>query len=457
MLAVLALADPAPAQLRGHGGPVRTLAISPDGTSAVSGSFDSSAIRWSLTRNAAEQVLRFHESAVNAVAFLPDGRIVTGGEDGRIALWTAGAPAPAKTFEGHTAPIVGLAVAPDGKTLASASWDRTVRLWPLARFQAEWAPVSRPESAPTLRDGARSDAKPDSTFAERAPGGAPRVLEGHKDNVNGVAFSPDGRTLVSAGYDLTVRIWPLAGGSPTIVTLPTPLNSVEVARDGDIVAGGADGRVFFLSPAGELRGEVGTGGTPIIDVAISGDGALVAAAGIRGSVAIVERATRTLARTLVGPGLPVWSAVFFPDSRTLLTGGTDRMIRRWDAATGDHIGQVAMGGPEDPLAAYAGDPGAQVFRACVACHTLSPDEGNRAGPTLAGIFGRRIATLPGYNFSPALKNLDIVWTPETVAKLFEIGPMTYTPGTKMPEQKIGSAEDRAALVKFLEKVTNNHR
>jgi cytochrome c len=93
-----------------------------------------------------------------------------------------------------------------------------------------------------------------------------------------------------------------------------------------------------------------------------------------------------------------------------------------------------------------------VFRACVACHTLHADEGARAGPTLAGIFGRKIATLPGYNFSPALKALDIIWTPETVAKLFEVGPMTYTPGTKMPEQKIGSAEDRTALVKFLEKV-----
>ena len=89
-----------------------------------------------------------------------------------------------------------------------------------------------------------------------------------------------------------------------------------------------------------------------------------------------------------------------------------------------------------------------MFRACVACHTLSPDEGNKAGPTLAGIFGRRIATLPGYNFSPALKQLDIVWTPETVAKLFEVGPMAYTPGTKMPEQKISSAEDRQALVEF---------
>ena len=54
------IAGAARAQLRGHGGPVRALAISPDGTRAVSGSFDSSAIRWSLERNAAEQVLRFH-------------------------------------------------------------------------------------------------------------------------------------------------------------------------------------------------------------------------------------------------------------------------------------------------------------------------------------------------------------------------------------------------------------
>ena len=103
-------------------------------------------------------------------------------------------------------------------------------------------------------------------------------------------------------------------------------------------------------------------------------------------------------RTLVGPGLPVWSVAFFPDSRTLLTGGTDRMIRRWDAVTGEPIGTVVMGAPEDPLAAFAGDPGAEVFRACVACHTLKADDGVRAGPTLAGIFGRRIATPAGLQF-----------------------------------------------------------
>jgi cytochrome c len=408
---------PAPAQLRGHGGPVRAVAIAPDGKTAVSGSFDASAIRWSLERDIAEQVLRFHDGAVNAVAMLPDGRIATAGADARIAIWRPGDQQPQRVFEGHAAPIVNLAVSPDGATLASAAWDRTARLWPLG-------------------------------------GGAPRILEGNAQNVNAVAFMPDGQAVVTAGYDATLRVWPLAGGSaPIVSTLPTPLNAAVVAPDSEIITAGADGNVYFLSAIGELRRSVHASDTPTIALAISPDGATIAAASIRGSVAIIDRAERKLARTLVGPGLPVWSVAFLPDNHTLLTGGADRMIRRWDAATGDPIGPVTMGGSADPLWAYAGDPGAQVFRACVACHTLKPDEGNRAGPTLAGLFGRHIATLKGYNFSPALKKLDIVWTPETVSKLFELGPATFTPGTKMPQQTIGSAEDRAALVKFLEKAT----
>ena len=254
------------------------------------------------------------------------------------------------------------------------------------------------------------------------------------------------RAAIAARYDPTTprRAW---------FHRATPLNTVAVAPDGEIVTAGADGKIYVLSAVGELTGEIEAAQAPIIAVALSRDGNLIAAAGIRGSVAIIDRRARKLERTLVGPGLPVWSAAFFPDGRTLLTGGSDRMIRRWDAVTGEPIGNVVMGGPEDPLAPFAGDPGAEVFRACVACHTLNANDGVRAGPTLAGIFGRRIATLRGYNFSDALKKLDIVWTPETVSRLFEVGPMTYTPGTKMPEQRIGAAEDRAALVKFLEKAT----
>lgn len=408
---------PAKAQLRGHGGPVRALAISADGITALSGSFDTSAIRWSLQRDAAEQVLRFHEGAVNAVEILADGRLLTAGEDARIGIWTPGKDKPDAVLEGHEGPIVALAVSPDGATLASASWDRTIRLWPLA-------------------------------------GDAPRVLDGHQQNVNGVAFTPDGKALVSAGYDATVRIWPLAeGGAPLVVTLPSPLNAVALAPDGEIIAAGADGKIYFLSRTGEQRATLDVSDTALTSLAISGHGDRLAAASIRGAVAIIDRTTRTLARTLVGPGLPVWSSAFLPDDRTLLTGGADRAIRRWNAETGERVDNTAAAAPDDPLAAYSGDPGAEVFRACVACHALRPGDGNRAGPTLHGIFGRRIATSPGYDFTQALKQLDIVWTPETVAKLFEVGPAIFTPGTKMPEQRIGSAEERAALVEFLERAT----
>src|SRR5581483_1006809 len=99
LLALVLWPVAAHAQLRGHGGPVRALAISPDGTEAISGSFDTSAIRWSLKRNVAEQVMRFHDGAVNTVAYLKDGRIVTAGEDAKIAIWTRGRAQPDRVLE----------------------------------------------------------------------------------------------------------------------------------------------------------------------------------------------------------------------------------------------------------------------------------------------------------------------------------------------------------------------
>jgi cytochrome c len=406
----------AQAQLTGHGGPVRALAVSPDGMSLLSGSFDTAAIRWSLKSASAEQVLRFHAGAVNAVAFLNDGRMATAGADGRIAVWTPERQQPDQTFEGHTGPIVALALSPDGSQLASASWDRTVRLW-------------------SLSDGAQ------------------RVLEGHSQNVNGVAFTTEGKSLVSVGYDLAMRVWHLADGTSDLVMLPAPLNAVAVAPDGEIVTGAADGTLRMLTAEGKVSGEIAASPTPIVALTLSPDGALIAAAGIGGTVAIVDRKTRSQLRSLMGPGMPVWAVAFLPDRETLLTGGADGRIRRWNARTGDPIGSNLLGALADPLAAYAGDHGAEVFRACVACHTLSDKEAQRAGPTLAGLYGRRIASLPGYRFSDALSRMDIVWTPETVSRLFEVGPNAYTPGTKMPEQRIGSAEDRRALTDFLARAT----
>jgi cytochrome c len=280
------------------------------------------------------------------------------------------------------------------------------------------------------------------------------VLEGHNQHVNGLAFTPDGGRLITVSYDASLRIWPLAAGaSPRIVPLSAPLNAVVVTA-GRIIAAGANGKIFFLSATGELEAELEAAAAPLIALAVSADGKHLAASSIRGAIAIIDIESRTLERTLVGPGLPAWAVLFLPDNRSLLTGGGDRVIRRWNTQSGEQAGEVALSQPADALAAYAADPGAQVFRACIACHTLTPGDGPRAGPTLAGLFGRKIATLPGYDFSPALKKLDIVWTPQTLSKLFELGPATYTPGSKMPEQRVG-AEDRVDLIRFLEKASKN--
>ena len=421
VLFALALVSPASAQeLRGHGGPVRSIAVSADGRFAMSGAFDQSAIRWKLADGMADAVLRFHQGAVNAVAAIPGQAFAgqafaTGAEDGKIALWRGDAAEPAQVLEGHKGPVAALAVSPDGGTLASASWDETVRVTSLSDGKA-------------------------------------RVLEGHKGPVNGVAFLPGGG-IVSAGYDATLRIWPADGAVERVVTLPAPLNGVVVAPDGEIAVATADGRLRLFGLDGEAQSEIEIGQTPLIALAISADGVTIAAGGLRGQVALVDRKTRNIRATLVGPGLPVWSLAFLPDGKQLLSGGADRLVRRWNAVTGEHIGSVVPRAGADPLAAFNGERGAQVFRACAACHTLTPADGNRAGPTLHGLFGRRIASAPGYAYSDAFRTMDIVWTKETVAKLFEIGPNAYTPGTKMPEQTIGSAEDRQALVDWLETVT----
>jgi cytochrome c len=424
LLALLCGAGSAYADLRGHGGPVRAVAASPDGRRAISGSFDTSAIVWSLgpslVSGNAEAVLRFHEGAVNAVAFLNEGRMATAGEDARIAIWKPGEDAPARVLEGHRGPIVALAASPDGSFIASGAWDHTARLWSVERDEV-------------------------------------RAFEGHRQNVNGVAFTPDGRGLVTVGYDASLRIWPISGNdAPTIVTLPAPLNAVAVAGDGEVLTGAADGRVYFISPTGQRTGAVAGADLPITALALSPDGKWVATASMQGGLLVIERQTRAVVRAVARPGAPVWSVTFLIDSSTLLTGCSDGIIRPWSMRSGAPAASTPAtrsDDADDPLAHYAGDAGAQVFRACVACHTLHSDRGNRAGPSLGGIFGRRIATLPGYNFSPALKKLDIVWTPETLSKLFEIGPSAYTPGTKMPEQRIESAQDRAALIEFLKRAT----
>lgn len=407
-----------PPTLDGHGGPVRSLGLVDGGTRLVSGGFDSAILVWDLGRGTVGRVLRHHDSAVTALQPLADGCFASAGEDARIAVWCGDGERPVRVITGHTAPIAALAASGDGRTLISAGWDHTVRIW-------------RP--------------------LEDEP--APRVIDGHKAAVNSVAVLPGGGAVVSVGYDGRIAIDDIA--TATVIRarkLDAPLNAVAVAPDGEILAAGADGLIHILAGDLSTRRQIALDRGPLTALALSVDGRRIAAAGLRTPLTLIDRTTGSTIAEIVGPGLPIWSIAFTPDGKTLISGGIDRAIRQWDAASGTVRG-AAIAGAEPTAAGSDGERGARLFRACRACHSLSPGDTRLAGPTLAGIFGRRIASAPGYAYSDALSRLDIVWQADTLSRLFEIGPNAYLPGTKMPEQRITSPEDRKALFEWLRRVT----
>jgi cytochrome c len=400
--------------LAGHGGPVRALGVLPNGGLASAG-FDHSVILWDPAAGRARHVARWHGGAVNALAALPDGGVASAGEDGRVAVWPAGggAAAPARVLEGHTAPVAALAAGPGG-ALASAGWDGTVRVW--------------------------------------AEDGSARVFEGHKGPVNGLAWAADG--LVSAGYDGTVRLWDAAGdgGGRVLAEFGLPQTAVLALPDGTVASAGVDGTARLVAPGGggAVR-ELAAGSRPVVALAAAPDGGVLAAASLGGSVGLWSVAEARLLRTLEGPGMPVWAVAFAADGRTLWTGGQDRVVRRWDADTGAPLGPLAAVADAAAPPPGADAHGARVFRACAACHALTPEGGaNMAGPHLHGLFGRRMGSLPGYRYSERLARGDIVWTRETVADLFGRGPDVVVPGTTMPVQRVEEAGDLAALLRFLE-------
>lgn len=400
-----ALVTMAPAQGQsGHAGPVSALAT--DGTRLVSGGFDGRAILWSSDMQTARGVERFHDGNVTATALLPDGRHLTAGQDGRVALWgDAGDPVFATPH--GVSPVAALAVSPDASVIAVGFWDGRLVLMDLAG-----------------REIAR--------------------VQAHAGRLSGLAFLPSG-DLVSVGGDLRFVRWDGALSLQASAGLPDLPNGL--ARVGDRLAViFAEGALRLFSPEGEVLPERFLSERPLVAVTASPD--TVAAAAVDGTIWILGAETLQVRAEIAPEGGPVWALALAGD--TLVAGGASGTIRRHATADGARIGQVqsVMADAHDD-----GSRGAEVWRACAICHSLEPGDHSRAGPSLHGIFDRPIASVEGYAFSPALRDLDIVWTPRTVAELFEVGPEIYTPGSRMPDQRVADPADRQALVEFLERAS----
>lgn len=199
------------------------------------------------------------------VAYGPNGRhIAAACDDKTIRVWDAATGRPVgEPLAGHTTRVRGVTFSPDGRLLASAGGDKTVRLWDAATGQ----PIGRP-------------------------------LTGHTGVVYGVAFSPDGTRLASCGDDGTVRLWDVAA----------------------------------CAPANEpLTGHIGV----IYDVAFSADGQRLASAGGDKTIRLWDPlAGRQVGEPLAGHTDTVWVVAFSPDGERLASGSRDESVRLWDASSG---------------------------------------------------------------------------------------------------------------------------
>ncbi len=281
------------AELDGHAGRVLDVAFSPLGTEVVTASTDGTARIWNAETGDLVAPLFGHTDLVRSVEFAPDGlSVVTSSDDGTARTWALNGRRLA-TFAGHSARLGDAVFSRDGRLVATVADDGTVRVWDTG-VRPDLVEESTDPPTDPVTEVSRGDVTvrgDGSTVTVTRADGETQELDGHRLAVTSVAFSPNGRRLVSAGRDSDVILW-------------------------DVRTGTALRR---------LRGHFG----PVSDARFSPDGRWIVSAGPR-SVGLWRASDGRLVRLLVGPEGPFRAVSFRDDSRTIVARSEDGTVSVYD-------------------------------------------------------------------------------------------------------------------------------
>jgi Tol biopolymer transport system component len=244
------------------------------------------------------------------------------------------------TLTGHGADADSVAFSPDGNLIAAGGWDATICIWSTADgrlrepaisgFYGNAAPFS--PDGKWIAAGSDSDVKIWDAVTRRAA----RTFSGHSAQVRTVAFSPDGKSLVSGGNDRMVFIWDLAGNQPgrQLAGHNDQVVSVAFSSDGKRVASASFDQsviVWDVASAQPVKTLVGT--NKMMAAIFSADDAWLATAGWDGNVTVWDTSRWQVVRLLPGNGQMVTSIAFSPTGRLIASAGYDSAVKVWDTAT----------------------------------------------------------------------------------------------------------------------------